>query len=124
MARNNVVRTISTIAATLVAGVAVASPAAHASPGGAASTVDSTSALAGDAQIAGAPFGKRCGAYRDSLQPNAYLKYWHCGSTWIMIEVDMRFESNYPRCVAPWDDVPIEPYLIADNAWYIGACPG
>jgi hypothetical protein len=107
-------RFIGTIGATIVAVVALAAPAAHASPDVVASKVDSPITIAEDA-----PTGKRCGAYHEFV----YLRYLHCGSGWILLEVERRFEPNTQRCIGPWQDNEIDLFLYAYNAHSIGPCP-
>jgi hypothetical protein len=109
-------RTVTRLAVAAAASFAVVAPAAGASAAAATSAAD------GGVGILQAPVGKQCGAYRDNPLDTAHLRYWHCGPTWIRIEVDKRTRDNIHMCVAPWDDVFVDQYIFSSHAWYVGGC--
>lgn len=109
-------RTVTRLAVAAVAGFALVAPAAGASAAAAPSGAD------GGVGILQAPVGKQCGAYRDDPFDTAHLRYWHCGPTWIMVEVDKRTRPNTYKCVGPWEDVFVDYYIFSSHAWYVGSC--
>ncbi len=69
-----------------------------------------------------APIGKRCGAYLTGAAWGADLRYYHCGDTRILVEIDNISSANQYTCVDPWEDKYIAESQTADNAWYVGLC--
>ncbi|MGP4104036.1 DUF6355 family natural product biosynthesis protein [Nonomuraea sp. KM90] len=63
--------------------------------------------------------GKTCGAYRTMEGDWASLQYYHCGSSYIIVEVDYREGDNGFVCVLPWQDKFLAYYIYASNAWYV-----
>lgn len=102
----------SALAATAIAGVLAAAPAAQAAAPG----------TAGDTGALAAPVGRQCGAYRDMGGDHGHLWYWHCGDGAITVEVDKIKGSNQFVCVGPREDVFLDYVIFSDNAWY--ARPG
>jgi hypothetical protein len=109
-------RIVTRLAVAAVASFALMAPAANASAAAATPSAD------GGVGILQAPVGKQCGAYRDNPFDTAHLRYWHCGPTWITIEVDKRTRDNTTMCVGPWEDVFVDYYIFSSHAWYVGGC--
>ncbi|MFB8353369.1 DUF6355 family natural product biosynthesis protein [Streptomyces niveus] len=81
-------------------------------------------ALSGSAQAApaGSPAAEKgvraCGYYE--TQTDSY--YGHCGSGWVMIQVDIDWwPTDIKRCV-PLGETHLGTTDEIDNAWAIGAC--
>jgi hypothetical protein len=108
------------LVAISVMGVTLVAPAASASPGAAASKVESAPSRAGDVGILAAPVGKDCGAYRATYFPNTELHYYHCGWSSVEVEIDNIYLPNTTTCVHAWTDPVIARTTVADNAWFTG----
>ncbi|GAA3471301.1 DUF6355 family natural product biosynthesis protein [Nonomuraea roseola] len=102
------------LATAAVGSIAVAAPAAQASNGHAPRTASN------GVSVFEAPVGVRCGAYRVSTAWNADLRYWHCGSSKVEVEVDYRNWPNNYACMQPWQDRVLETFDRASHAWYTG----
>ncbi|MFI7424908.1 DUF6355 family natural product biosynthesis protein [Nonomuraea sp. NPDC049684] len=81
---------------------------------------ESAAAPSGDVGTLSAPVGKQCGAYLTGTQWGSQLRYYHCGNSVIEVEIDMRGQPNRLACVGPWQDVYLDNWEYADNAWYDG----
>lgn len=82
----------------------------------------SPAAASQDVGIMAAPIGVRCGAYLTGAAWGADLRYYHCGNTRILVEIDNISSPNQYTCVDPWEDKYIAESQTADNAWYVGLC--
>ena len=117
------VKMVGRLAAVAALAVALVAPATGASAAaGTSAATGASAAAAGDIGVFEAPVGVQCGAYRDYGVDTAHLRYLHCGSPVIMIEIDKRNGPNRYMCVGGWQDVFVDHYIFADNAWYVGLC--
>lgn len=104
------------VAAATVASVALAMPAAQASSTAGGTSIAGQPSPEGEVGTYDAPYGRRCGAYRDAT----HLWYKHCADNWIMVEVDKIVGDNKFACVGPREDIVLDSILFSDNAWYAG----
>ncbi|MGN9841364.1 DUF6355 family natural product biosynthesis protein [Nonomuraea sp. H19] len=102
------------LATAAVGSIALAAPAAQASPNRTSATASN------DVGILQAPVGWQCGAYRSSDAWSATLHYYHCGNSRIEVEIDYRYSPNTFVCLQPWQDRYLEAFSRASHAWYTG----
>lgn len=110
---------VAAVAATL-AGAALAAPAANAAvalPSAAQEAVIAAWSLpAGEVRIQEAPVGVQCGAYRTGTS----LRYWHCGTGSVWVEIDYRYQANQFTCVHAWENKYLTTFERASHAWAVG----